>query len=92
MSGREAFEETMRVLGFDHPDREYLGAMMQIAWAVWQASDAELAAKDARIAGLEAALRNIKGLPRFDYLGFPSHDGDWLVPADVDDIIEEALR
>lgn len=57
----------------------------------------EIAAKDERIAELEAALKAIKALQRWDspeYGPEPYRDdqGAFVIFDDVDDIIEEALR
>lgn len=65
MSGREAFEAAMRATGYtgNHyyvhsaaAGIRYGHEIMQAAFTGWSARDAEVAAKDARIAELEAAL------------------------------------
>lgn len=58
MSSREEFEAAMRANGIDDfvrysPDWDYISSVVQAAWMAWQSRDAEIAAKDERIAQLQ---------------------------------------
>lgn len=56
---REAFESTMKANGVEdfiryQADGDYISSLVQIAWMVWKARDAEVNALKARVQELEA--------------------------------------